>query len=120
MRRPWPGEIVWYRMWGIGLLAVPVLLVFVDWFFAIFLAGCVMGAYGIVLPFVYDGEWSRDEDGTTWRPRESGSSEHPRPPLHVIEKRGSLFRSIGHSLFPVIVVALLVYLAIQTLAGSSP
>jgi uncharacterized membrane protein YbhN (UPF0104 family) len=102
-------------MWGIGVLAFLVLLLFVDWFAAIFLAGCVMGAYGVVLPFVYDGEWVRGEDGRTWQPKESGSSDHPGPPLHVIEKRGTLFRSIGHSLFPLIVVALLVYVAIEAL-----
>lgn len=114
MRRPWPGDIVWYRMWGIGLLAVPVLLLFVDWFAAIFLSVCLMGAYGIVLPFLYDGEWSRDEDGDTWLPKESRSSEPPGPPLHVIEKGGgNLMRSIGHSLFPLFVVAVLVYVAID-------
>ena len=111
---------MWYRMWGIGVLAFLVLLVFMDWFAAIFLSVCVMGAYGIVLPFVYDGEWSRSEDGMTWLPKESGSSEHPGPPLHVIEQRGTLFRSIKHTLFPLIVVALLVYLAIETLVVSSP
>ena len=115
---------MWYRMWGIGVLAVPVLLLFVDWFFAIFLSGCVMGAYGVLVPLVYDGEWSRDEEGdSVWLPKESGSSEHRWPPLHVIEKRGqrgTLFRSIGQTLFPLIVVALLVYIAIETVVGSSP
>lgn len=115
MRRPWPGEIVWYRMWGIGVLAVPVLLVFMDWFAAIFLAGCVMGAYGVLVSLVYDGEWSRDAEGDkVWLPKDSRSSEPPGP-AHATEDRGTLIRSIGNTLFPLIVITLLVYTAIQTL-----
>jgi len=120
MRRPWPGEIVLYRMWAIGLLAVPVLLLFVDWFAAISLSVCLMGAYGVLMTLVYDGEWSRDEDGdSVWLPKEPRSTEPPGPPLHVIERGGSrrkggaLIRSIGHTLFPLFVVAVLVYMAID-------
>jgi hypothetical protein len=120
MRRPWPGEIVFYRMWAIGLLAVPVLLLFVDWFPAIFLSGCLMGAYGALIPVVYDGKWSRDEEGdNVWLPKEPRSSEPPEPPLHVVERGGTrehsgTLRYIGHALFGLIVVALLFYMAIDT------
>jgi hypothetical protein len=115
MRRPWPGDIVWYRMWGIGVLTVPVLLAFMDWFAAICLAVCVMGAYGALMPMIYDGEWSRDAEGdNVWSPKESRSGEPPGPP-HATEERDTPTRSIGNTLFPLIVVTLLVYLAIQTL-----
>jgi hypothetical protein len=121
MRRPWPGEIVWYRVWGIGLLAVPVLLLFVDWFFAIFLSGCVMGAYAALLPLVYDGEWTRDADGdSVWLPKEPQSSETSWPPLHVIQRRETRMRQfIRNTLWPLIfclfVVTALAYTAIETL-----
>jgi hypothetical protein len=115
MRRRWPGEIVWYRMWGIGVLAVPVLLVFVDWFAAIFLAVCVMGAYAVLVSLIYDGEWSRDAEGDkVWLPKESRSGEPPGPP-HAAEERGTPIHSIGNTLFPLIVITVLVYIAIQTL-----
>lgn len=121
MRRPWPGEVVWYRMWGLGVLAFPVMLLFMDWFAALFLSGCVMGAYGVLLPLVYDGEWTRDADGdSVWLPKESRSSEPPEPPLHVIQRRETHMRHfIGNALLPLIfgvfVVTVLVYTAIQTL-----
>jgi hypothetical protein len=105
-------------MWALGVLAVPVLLLFMDLFFAIFLSGCVMGAYGVLLPLVYDGKWTRDADGdSVWLPKEPQASEPSWPPLHVIEKRGTLIRSMGHTLFPLIVVALLVYMAIETMVA---
>jgi hypothetical protein len=109
MRRPWPGDIVWYRMWAIAVLAFAVLLTVADWLEAIVLSGCVMGAYGIVVSLVYEGEWTRDAEGDkVWLPTESPSSEPPGPP-DTTEKRGSIWASMLDVLFPVIVIALLAY-----------
>ena len=103
-----------YRMWGIGVLAFPVLLLFVDWFFAFFLSGCVMGAYGVLVPLVYDGAWSRDAEGDkVWLPKETQSNKPPAP-RHATEATGTLVRDFMGILFPLIVVVLLVYLAIDT------
>ena len=86
-----------------------------EWFAAIALSVCVMGAYGVLVSFIYDGEWTRDAEGdSVWLPKESRSSEPPGPP-HVSEKSAGFISLIGHALFPLIVITLLVYLAIQTL-----
>lgn len=116
MRRPWPGNIVWHRMWAVGLLSAAVLLVFVHWFAALALAMCVMGGYGVLLPFVYDGEWARDAEGSVWLPNESASSEPPGPSSEPKE-RGNPMRSVSNTLFPIVVVALLTLMAIDTLIG---
>jgi hypothetical protein len=108
---------VWYRMWAIGVLAFPVLLLFVDWFFAFFLSGCVMGAYGVLLPLVYAGRWSRDAEGDkVWLPTDSQSNEPPAPPHapEETEESDTLVRSFIGMLFPLFVVAVLVYTAIET------
>jgi hypothetical protein len=104
-------------MWAIGVLTAAVLLVFVYWFAALALAMCVMGGYGALLQFVYDGEWTRDAEGdSVWLPKESASSEPPESPREPKE-RGNPMRSIYNTLFPIVVVALLAFTVIDTFIG---
>src|SRR4051812_18241453 len=109
MRRPWPENIVWHRMWAIGLITAAVLVAFVHWFAALALAMCVMGGYGVLLPFVYDGEWTRDAEGDrVWLPNESASSEGLDSPSDPKERRSPM-RLVYSALFPIVVVALLTF-----------
>jgi hypothetical protein len=105
-------------MWAIGFIAFTALLSFVDWFFALFLAGCVMGGYGgVLVPLLYDGESSRDADGDfVWMPKQDSESNEPHAPQHAVEKSGSVGRILRTVVFPSIVLTMLVYLAIDMAA----
>lgn len=105
---------MWYRMWVIGALTAAVLLAFVGWFVAVVLGMCVMGAYGVLLPLVYEGKWIRDSEGdSAWLP--TGSVSDDFVDSRESKEEGGSGGLVRNILFPFGVVALLAWLAISTL-----